>query len=674
MDTALKTGVRSGGRVAAVSPAAPSASSWLEPQLTEGARAVIRSPGFERFEAALPGGGVARIDRFPQHPGASCTFLRFPVGEERDLALQVDGQFHLQACAQGGWLLMPRDDASPAYWIPTLPTLRQLDALGHVTAERSIEVNGLCQTDSGWRLDVHLPAGWCLDCVAWRFAPEQLGVVNCLQQPSNLERQPVFLWGSKVNCRLPTDLYRYLLHGELYTDDFVWPRKWKFHSEIDAQGIYVALDGLETSTCAVLYGLLKRQVLYSVMLRQAADGGWYHGEWTDLMESHYRLHNSAMSVLEAGLEEYGDESIRVALAKAAGFLSTCTDHTDIGTWFLHDSLERSVEAMEIMRQQTNTPWIPSRVLGKSPTNKLILNTHLDALVVLDRYAALTGDATHAEIVRSGCDAATRLLAMRPANALYRLLYQAINLTLLPQAEAAALPVHLRVVKRLTWMHLLPRMHRIKRVFPRLVMPGGLIERHIAPMHYDVNYHPVNVLDLARMRRRFAGLDLRGVIDDAVAAVSGSRLLEYWAEAKNRRFAVVVWAEALYQLCLLDEALALRQQLARTMLLAIDADLGMPPSLLGGDTEAIERSQRRPCPSARDRRLHVANLGCGPRIELIVVNPTQADRQLDWEANAPGSLGWSDAAGRAVAAGPSGLRVPARGWLRGLGEAPHQGDA
>jgi hypothetical protein len=330
--------------------------------------------------------------------------------------------------------------------------------------------------------------------------------------------------------------------------------------------------------------------------------------------------------------------------------------------------------MEIMRQQTNTPWIPSRVLGKSPTNKLILNTHLDALVVLDRYAALTGDATLAPLVRSGCEAATRLLAMRPAQALYRLLYRAIGLTLLPQAEAEALPAHMRIVKRLTWMYLMPRMHRVKRIFPRLVMPGGLIERHIAPLHFDVNYHPINVMDLARMRRRFPGLDLQGVIDDAVAAVSGSRILEYWAETNNRRFAVVAWADALYQLCLLDDSAALRRQLASTMLLAIDAGLGMPPSLLGGDAEAVDRARRRPCPCARERRLRVANLGHGSRHELIVVNPTRTDLPLDWEANAPGGLSWTDAAGHVVAASSAGLRVPANGWLRGFGEAAAERDA
>jgi hypothetical protein len=288
LDTALKDGPRTDSHDITSHPAAISISGWLDPQLAEGARVVFRSSEFERVEAVLPGGGIGRIDRFPRVEGASCTFLRFPVGDERILTLQVDGQLRLQACPQGGWLLLPRAPASPAYWVPTLPILRKRDDLGHVTAERALEFNGLRQCDDGWRLEVHVPAGWCLDCVVWRFGPGHIDLVTRLEQPSSLERQPVFLWGSKVNCRLPTDLYRYLLHGELYTDDFVWPRKWKFHSEIDAQGIYVALDGLETATRDPLYGLLKRQVLYSVMLRQAPDGGWYHGEWTDLMESHYR--------------------------------------------------------------------------------------------------------------------------------------------------------------------------------------------------------------------------------------------------------------------------------------------------------------------------------------------------------------------------------------------------
>lgn len=622
--------------------------------------------GFNRQEVLLAGGGIGRVDRFDAFDGVRCCFVRLPAGDERSVALCASGSLSIRACPLGGWMLVPREGGQAGYWIPVLPALRRLDELGHVLAERAVGLDGLCEHDDRWQLNVELPRGWCLDAVVWRFEHHQLPLCEPLTAPSTLERQPLFLWGSKVNCRLPADLYRYLLFGELYTDDFVWPRKWKFHSEIDAHGIYVGLDGLETATGHALYGLLRRQVLCSVLLRQADDGGWYHGEWTDLMESHYRLHNSAMAVLEAGLDEFGDEAIRNALVRAAQFLSTCTDRTDLGPWFLHDSLERSEDAMEAMRAQTNTPWIPSRTLGKSPTNKLILNTHLDALIVLDRYRSLTGDVRHAELVEAGCKTATRLLALRPAETLYRWLYRAIALTLLPKAQAAALPAPLRAIKRFTWMYLMPGMHRVKRVFPRLVMPGGMIERHISPLHYDINYHPVNVLDLVRLLGRFPTLDLRRVIDAAVDAISSSRLLDYWSEATNRRFAVVVWLDALYRLCLLDDALVLRQQLARTMLLSADCGLGLPPSLLGGDTEAVERRARHGCPITDDPRLLVANLGRGSTSELLVVNPTTQPLTMTWARGRPDKMRWTDATGRAPE-GHGASVVPPRDWLHGFNE-------
>lgn len=626
---------------------------------------VLRTAEFERQRCELPGQGVCLVDSYPSFEGAACAFIRLQAGEERQLAIHFNGAFDLRACPLGGWQLLARDSNAPSYWIPGRPVLRKLGELGHVLLEREPDLTGISISSDGWRVALHMPADWCMDWVIWRFEGESGVVASELQKPLNVERHPVFLWGSKVNCRLPGDLYRFLIHGAVYTDDFVWPRKWKFCAETDAHGIYTALDALESTTKKRLYALLKRQVLYSVMLRQAGDGGWYHGEWTTLMESHVRFHNAAMSVLEAGLDEYGDEALRDSLSKAAAFLATYTDRTDLGAWFLHDSLERSSDAMEEMRRQTNTPWIPSRVLGKSPTNKLILNSHVDALVILDRYSQLTGDTRHDALVQSGCDAATRLLALRPAETLYRWVYRAVNLTLLPKGAAAALPAPVRLIKRLTWMFLTPRLHRVKRIFPRLVMPGGLIERHIAPLHHDINYHPVNVMDLARLQRRFPALDLGAVIAEAVKAVAKSQLLAYWAEANNRRFAVVVWADALYHLCMLDPSPELRQNLACAMLQANDAGMGLPASLLGGDTEAVAREHRHPCPSPRDRRLIVANLCHGARVELLVVNPTKSELSLEWEANAPDSVSWADGAGRHVSDTPATPQVPARGWLIGL---------
>jgi len=636
----------------------------FEPTGNGESQEILSSGRFTRIQLDDADQTTRILDSFPGAGGASCCFVRLQRGEARTISFIAEGAYLLEACPSGGWLLKAVQAESPSFWIPQAPILRTLDDRGHITAERPASVVGLRASTTEMVVELQLPANWCLDWVCWRFEPNESDILDALQHPINLEKRRYFLWGSKASFQLPADVYLYLLHGHVYTNDFVWPRKWKFCSEIDAYGLYLALHGLGLATQKKLYGLLKRQILYSVIARQAQDGGWYQGEWTDLMESHYRLHNSAMLMLEAGLEEEAEEAVRRALEKAAAFLVSCTDKTDIGLWFLHDSLEGSAETMEEMRRQTSTPWIPSRALGKSPTNKLILNTHLDAIVALDRYREITGDDQYTGHIDSARAATRTLLGLRPAEALYRLLYCAIGLTLLPKADAMQLSFPLRAIKRFTWMHLTPQMHRVKRIFPRLVMPGGLIERHLSPLHYDINYHPVNVMDLARYWRRFPTEDLSSIIDEAVKAVVNSRLLEYWSEAKPRQFSIVVWVDALYHLCTMNPDQAYRRHLAYAMLKAQDAGLGLPPSLLGCDTEVVRQTEQQPCPSPTNPHLMVANLSRGKTTEILVVNPTHGGLKLAWECNAIDTLPWTDSSGKAISDSSSSLIVPGRSWILG----------
>lgn len=625
-----------------------------------GSGEVLGGPCFSRRRLQDPGGDEFLLDAFPDTPGAACCFARLAQGLARSVRFAVEGAYAIEASPAGGWLLKPVAVDTATWWIPRAPVLRTLDAHGHITAERPVDLAGIEVSPRGLGVALQVPAGWSLDWVFWRFAPECADMPADLSQLLHPERQRFYLWGSKAKVGLPAGIYQYLLHGQVYTDAFVWPRRWKFHSELDAHGLYTALDGLELSTRKGFYRLLKRQVLYSVIAQQAEDGGWHQGEWTDLMESHYRLHNAAMLMLESALEETGDPLVRGALERAAAFLARCTDRTDIGAWFLHDSLESSAEAMEEMRRQTRTPWIPTRTLGKSPTNKLILNTHLDAIVTLDRYREVTGDDGYGELLVSARAAARAILALRPAEPLYRLLYWAIHLSLLPKAEAMRLPLPLKIVKRLTWQYLWPRMHRVKRAFPRLVMPGGLIERHVAPLHYDINYHPVNVLDLVRYARRFPDEAHADIIDQAVRVVVTRRLLDYWSEQEYRRFALVVWADALYQLCSLGPDPAPRRYLADAVLRIEDAGLGLPPSLLGGDSEVVGRQGRLPCPAPADARLRVVNLSRSGRAEVLVVNPAAEALPLAWARMELPALAWTDPEGRA--ADPT--TIPARGWVLG----------
>jgi hypothetical protein len=157
------------------------------------------------------------------------------------------------------------------------------------------------------------------------------------------------------------------------------------------------------------------------------------------------------------------------------------------------------------------------------------------------------------------------------------------------------------------------------------------------------------------------------LDDSVRAVTGTGLLKYWAEVKARQ-ALGYWVEALYHLCILRQEPAYRRYLAEAILYAEDAGLGLPPSLLGANAEAVSKRHQVPCPSPADMRLRVANLSCGGRREFLVVNPAQTGLDLAWEGNAEYGLTWVDAETRPVQTSDSQLHVAARGWLWGHANA------
>ena len=627
-------------------------------------RQTLESAQFRRIQTELANKAAVVLDSFCEEGGASCCFLRLPLGEARSARFVAQGVNRIESCPSGGWTLKPTDATLPSYWIPRAPMVRKLDAQQRILSEKPASVGGFSASSDELSIEVKIPENMNLDWTMWCFPASATGTATALDRLFVLETQPLFLWNSQTTYQSPADAYLYLVHGQVYVDRFVWPRMWRICSELDAYGLYNIMSGLELATGKSIYSLIKRQLLYSVIARQAEDGGWYHGEWTDLMESHYRFHNGAMLLLEAALKEQPDELAHKALRRAAEFIARCTDQTDLGLWFLHDSLEQNAEMMRELCRQTGSTWIPARTFGKSPTNKLILNTHLDSIVALEHYHAVTGDTQYTEQLSSARDAARAVLALRPAEALYRLAYRAIRLTLLPTPEAERLPLVVRAVKRLTWKYFTPQLYRIKQLYPRLVMPGGLIERHLAMPHYDINYHSVNILDLARLWRCFPDEDLDKILSEAVEAVSGSSLLQYWAESKPRNFSLVVWVEALYHLCTLRENPSYRHYLAQGILLILDTGLGLPPALFGTDQEAVRTGDRVPCPSPSDRRLRVANLSCNGRTEILVINNTGIDRDLTWEHNAALELSWQSADGKTIHAGDSSPCVQSRGWLWG----------
>ena len=631
---------------------------------------IVASRMFARSRFELPGGAVALLDTHAEFEGATCSFVRFPPGPARVLRFGTMHSETLEICAAGGWLVGSSGPGGVAYWIPTPPTVRTYDEHGRILTEDRAEVAEFRSEDGAVSISVRVPDDAQLEWVFWRIGGTAAGLAAELRTATNLERKPYYLWSSQTMYRRPADLYAYLVFGSVYQNARAWPRKWRFFSELDAYELYLTLYGLDLATGKRLYRLLRQQVLLSVMARQQNDGAWYHGEWTDQMEWHARFHAGALLLLEHALEEFGDPAIRESLEKGVAFAASMTDHTDVGIWFLHDSLERSPEAMDALvaqmrKHKGSGAWKPSRMLGKSPANKMVLNTHLDTTVALTRYGAITGDHRYENLVSSAANTTRALLQRRPAELVYRALYWAVGLTLLPAAKAERLPLPHRIAKRLTWQFLIPHLYRVKRAFPRFVMPGGFTERHLSPLHFDPKYHAVNALDLARMARCLPDPAITTALLEATRFVTESGILDYWADAKPRHFAIVVWAEALYHLCMLEESPDHRRLLADAMILIDVAGLGYPPSLLGGNAEAVAVRHRTGCPSPTDPRLGVANLSGSRGVEIIVVNPTNSELELEWEHSVAQGLTWSVGMDRSQPTAMRPARVPARGWLWGM---------
>lgn len=554
-------------------------------------------------------------DVFDDKGMVKCCFIRLPLSDDRTVRFDFKGTYQLNSCNGGGWLLKSSDSNPVSYWVPVLPTIRRLDAQGRILSEKPASITGFNASLQEFSVDITIPENYYLDMAIWRFAGESATIPNELEQLFVLEKQPFFLFSSHTNYRQPADLFKHLIHGHVYENKFDWKYKRKICSELDASSLYLILKGLELATNKKIYRLLKHQVVFSIIVRQADDGGWHHGEWTDLMESHYRLHCGGMQLLEAAFEEDPQPVIENALKKAAAFITDHVDKIQFGIWFLHDSLEESVELMN----QSGSPWIPSKMLGKSLTNKMILNTHLDTMVTMDRYRKCVGDNQYDELLDSAAKTTEGVLMLRPAEWLYRPLFRAIHLTLLPEREARQLPLLTRAVKRLTWKYLIPKLHVLKRKYPRFVMPGGVIERHLSPIHFNVRYQSVNIMDLTRFLRRFPNTDLSDILEQAINVMKSNSFLDYLSESEARKDALGFWAEALYHLCMLSREFVYRRYLAEAIIYLEKTGQGLPPSFLGTNTEHIEKKHLIPCLLLDNSNLKVANLSYGNIKEFLVVN-------------------------------------------------------
>lgn len=540
-----------------------------------------------------------------QFNDSSCHFMR----SHSENTLTLPSVSNIRSLHCGGWLL---EGASATYWLPQLPVSRKLDAHDHIINNGSTSLRNLDLNHTGLYLTLTPDPGQVIDTVLWQLTPQLLDELTNL---APIETQDHYLWGSHTLYQKPADLYLHLIHGRVYENRTSWPNHWKICSENDAHSLYVMFSGLERATGKQIYSLFKQQLIVSVLHRQSDDGGWYHGEWTDEFESHFRLHTSALHLLTDAYTEKPCPIVGESLGRGINFLAKRADHINKGLWFLHDSLEMSEQSMA----KSPFKWLPSTAFGKSKSNMLVLNTQWDSTVVFDRAGHQLNNQQWIEDASSANNATLDVLTATPVEWLYKIAFRLITLSFIPTRSAAALPAWQRVLKRIGWKYLIPRFHQLKTFFPRVVMPGGFLDRALSLKGVSTAYQAINVMDMVRLQNRFPKMPLRPWIDQAVTFTYESGMWEQWAENSKNTYAYGFWAESLYHLCLLDCAPVYRQRLAETMRRMEHLGLGQAPSLMGANREATDPLTPKWSPSKLPAALRYADLSSTRGLEILILN-------------------------------------------------------
>ena len=588
-----------------------------------------------------------------------CLFIRLNGGGYIELIF--DGHYTFLQVEAGGYLGRPAMANQSFFWIPQLPIIRQINQDHQIIAEQPGFFSGFAWSDQGASFSIQAPENTSIDLIIWRLPSEV--ITEEISSILASEAQGYFLWGSHGCISKPADLYRHLIHGAVYDLRYSWPYHKKCFSENEAHALYAVFSGLEKATGKAIYRCFQQQLVLSLIQWQADDGGWYHGMWTDSSECHYRLHTSGVHLLMDEFQRTGCPQVKASLQKAVAFLAKTTDQLDCGIWFLHDSLELSEQAMN----SGPFKWIANKTLGKSVSNMLVLNTHLDTTIAINRYGRITGDKQYQDLVAAALLSTRAVLELRAADWLYRPLFWAIGLTMLPTDQASKLSLPVRAIKRFAADYLIKKLPDIKARFPRLVMPNGYVDRELSLRTWAIDYQTINLMDLARHAYSFPLAFDESILDKAMEFTQSSGLIKRYRDlSPDKRYSVGFWSEALYYRCLAKPDRKYRQWLAEAMLECHDLGFGMAPSLLGGNGEAVAPAEHDTPPVPDNKGILFANLSKANAMEMLLVNSSNDIITVSWQKPIQPTLSWFNSAGESVTI--NHLTINQRDWIRGVNNA------
>jgi hypothetical protein len=396
-----------------------------------------------------------------------------------------------QNCGFGSLLRAGKKDKKITIWLPSVVSEIRYDEHQRLSFCQKKSLSYKWEFISHFHLHIHdfHTDGAQLIIPYIVFEDQNGDIFNEFSVISEIERR-LFRKSEWFYAGSPSDIWNYLINGSIYDprDDKKIKKRFKCQQCAYSWWNYFGL--LKRETGKKLYTILQDEVAFSVLMDLSFEGEWGHGFWSDDIETHARFHLDGIHLLISQYEKTNDSTWLQGAERALGFVfENLTDtFNENQTWFLHDTIEHKK-----LHHFKNT------IFGKSQGNSLCINTHVQALTVLNRLMLHSQEREkYQSAYDNGCNALRRVLEYRPGEVPYKLIgYLNIsNKTRKTKKSKIGKIIAImekRLLNRIYWP--------VQRLYPRLVYPNGFIERDLTITMAFESYHVINIKDLLTLYKQ-----------------------------------------------------------------------------------------------------------------------------------------------------------------------------
>ncbi len=473
------------------------------------------SPEFEQLVLALPDDGVeVRFCRWSPVSGTDSV----------EIALAADTSELCSADRLGILITRGGVGKAPMLWFPRAAVIGEMDEHGRLVEDTDASLAATTDVEACPTLRLRLTSDRRVT-VFWpvvAFADGGLVGASEILRSDGVAGERV-VKSDWFEATSPTDLWRYLIDGSIFD-----PRDdghGRFRCQQCALAWWNYLETLHVTQGSELGRILARVTAWTVCFDLGQDGSWRHGFWNEEPEVHARMLWDGVDLLLSEHDVAPDPQLAEAVDRVVRYaVDDLTEELPgAGLWFLHDSAEH-----------TRPLEFDEPVFGRSRTNSLCLNTHVQALCVLARiqHSGWIDADWYEDTLRRGIDALEAVLGLEFGAGPLRLVDRH-----LPRLLAWKAPHGLveRVLRFVAYRGLTPVYWWMRRRANGLVFPSGYLDRDVGLTMLADEYHVVNLKDLVTLAQYVQESWLTEIIDRGVRfalTLDFERALErspIWAE-------------------------------------------------------------------------------------------------------------------------------------------------